>query len=530
MKPDVALELKLHIADHLPKAALASICATSRMHHVQLMPSLYSHIEMTHDEDGMRRGILLLKTLCLTSSSSPPRSENLSAYPAALVRELKLWLWFLPQEKNAKDAREFFRLQQLVAIALSQTVHRSADGQSLLRVLHLYSNVGFDAVTPLLNGTCFGCLEDFLVCAFDLEPSLRRTGFQFLQVPGLKSIVQKEPIHHGAAEGSLVESFLRSLNLMPSASPGLTTLHIDLTWTAIDILKIISALNSLHLPNLEAARLRLFLDDLDDGEDADFRPFLAAHPSLRDVSVPLGRMALPQDTLPLLQVFAGHTHDFLKVCDGTRPLQQLVISLYDDDYAEGLMEEPTPIANADTILAALVHVPHLSRLALVNRPIHYNPTLLDDLVEDEDEEGNFFLSLSLLQLIVQRAPRLTHLEFHIKTPDDLIALRALTSLEWLKIHTILQVSGHNGSGIYTQYLQGVGETLNHHLVPVLPQLLEVVVGIIGVDDQDGEIFEQEAQGGVVYNMGHVFRILPPTGDDRRAVKVGVVTYTESFLS
>ncbi|KAJ7636411.1 hypothetical protein FB45DRAFT_1001531 [Roridomyces roridus] len=426
MRPDVALELKLQIADHLPKCTLASMCATSRMHHIQLMPSLYSHIEMTHDEDGTRRAITLMETLCFYSS--PSRSSHLSAHPAALLRELKLWLWFFPQEKSnsaLETSKEFSRLRDLVENALVQIVRHSPEENCLLRVLHLYSNVGLDvAVSQLwLLRLSFGRLEELLLCPFDLPLLLRQTSFQFLELPGLKSIVHKEPMCHvvpAASDSSLVESFLRSLNLMPSASPGLTTLHIDFTWTAIEFPKIISELNSLRLPHLEAARFRFFLDDLDEGEEADFRPFLAAHPSLRDVSVPLGLADMPQYILPLLEIFAGHAQDFLAICDGTRPLQQLTISLYDHDYALGNGNSSTPYMATAGILAFMAMTPHrdLWSLALVNRPIHYDPVLLHALIEDKDEWQFFGLPLPSVELIAPTAPRLRHLELHISRNVD----------------------------------------------------------------------------------------------------------------
>ncbi|KAJ7614568.1 hypothetical protein FB45DRAFT_1036032 [Roridomyces roridus] len=137
MRPDLALEIKLHIADHLPSAALASVCATSRMHHVQLMPSLYWHIELPHDENGTRRAIALLEILCLSPSS--PSSLDLSTHPEGLLRELKLWLWLRGEENALESGKQLCRLQELLRDALFQTVHHSADKQSLLRhgVFHL---------------------------------------------------------------------------------------------------------------------------------------------------------------------------------------------------------------------------------------------------------------------------------------------------------------------------------------------------------------------------------------------------------
>ncbi|KAJ7636384.1 hypothetical protein FB45DRAFT_1138011 [Roridomyces roridus] len=485
MRTDLALELKLHIADHLPKSALSSLCATSRMHHVQLMPGLYSCIDMTHDQDGTERGLKLIETLHLPHNR---RSANLT-HPATLIRELKLYFWF-PESRNYSVCR-CLGLRNMPATDNHRFVFFTDTVVSLLR-----------------KRPDFGCLQEILICPFDLYPSMRQTKFQFLEIPGLKSLVYKEPIHHGNWDDSLVESFLRSLCLVPS---------------------IISAINALHFPCLEAARIRLFLNALDDGQEADFRPFLATHASLRDVSIPLGRTALPRDALPLLEVFAGHTHDFLKTCDGTRPLQQVAISLYDEDYAEGNNDVANPIANTDAILAALLlHAPSLSHLALVNRPIHYNPTFLHALVENDDEFSFFGLPLSQVQLIAQRAPRLTHLELHIMTAGDLIGLTTLIGLEYLKIHLRLALPGARGDEILFQDLEGVRDALNRLLVPVLLRLREVVVGVIGLSDPHED--ESEPGDRVAYNMGHVFRIVPPTGADREAVMVGIVTYTRSLLS
>ncbi|KAJ7628807.1 hypothetical protein FB45DRAFT_1004285 [Roridomyces roridus] len=221
----------------------------------------------------------LLKTL---SSSCADRSHNLGAHPATVIRELKLWFSFTTIGDLDEYIEAVSGLDGLLEAALLSTAKHSPDGVSRLRGLHLSSDTTIPIVFSALSlRPQFGHLEELDINSFSLEHMV----FTFLEIPKLKSLAfaMSSQTYRRSSEGRghhLVKTFVQSLDITPSASPGLTVLHIDLTWTGDRLLDVQSAVNSLRLPRLQSARIRVFVDL----SEPDFGPFLEAHPALLDVS------------------------------------------------------------------------------------------------------------------------------------------------------------------------------------------------------------------------------------------------------
>ncbi|KAJ7628855.1 hypothetical protein FB45DRAFT_45107 [Roridomyces roridus] len=499
---DLPFELKLKITDLLSPGDVASLCATSQTNYTQLTPCLYSRIAVEHNADGMRRGIKLLQTL------ASPRTNLALLHPATLVRELRLWLsittlgYHLASDWMAQRLKAMRNLETLISAALLRSAEYGLGGVSLLRVLHVSSNVPvMDGLAPILcMRPQFGRLEEVCVAARGLRRS-ERAGFRFLEIPGLKSLLHEETANFGTSDTPLIASFVNSLELIPSNSPALTVLHLDLTWVTDDTFPCIeSAINSLRLPNLQQIQIRVFLIAHSEPSEPDFHPLLEAHPRLRSVSVPIRNFLnrpLRGDALPVLEVFSGHVEDVLQVCDGVRPLRDLTVSLFDRD------SEPK---KTQLVLGALIGLPSLQRLALVNRPLYYRAEKADG---DEDEVG---LDSDAVRSIAEACPNLTHVELHLTSIRDCTALEKVLGLKSLKIHLRMSVPSEMDMDA-ADLLDDISGAVNQHLVPRLPQLLDIEVAVVGV--RKSSMLEPEVR--IVYDALHVFDVVRRDGE-REAVE------------
>ncbi|KAJ7430432.1 hypothetical protein B0H11DRAFT_2211097 [Mycena galericulata] len=541
MPADLTLEIKTIIAQQASLGTLASLCATSRAAHVQIMPRLYAHIATTHrDKDGALRTTLLLRTL---ASPAKNRLPNLGAHPATHVRVLKLWYSLPvpgakanrpPPASHMEDYKKLLKnVEHVVHIALNRTAEYAVGGESQLRVFHWSSNAAIDITFPLLRmPPRFGRLEEIFIAPHDIKISARK-GFKFLEIPGLKSLTYEESTpSYEICPQNIVEQFAKSLKLTPTTSPALTVLDVDITWaTHSRLAPLEAAFNSLRLPSLRVARIKVFLGHK--SGNPDFLPFLEAHPTLLDVSVNLGSKPLRKDALPLLAVFTGHTSDFIKVCDGKRPIRDLTISLF--AFGHSLGNAPEPSENGRTVIAALGKVPHLRRLAIVNRPVHYHPDS-----DDDDEMYMQGMDYRKLEAIGKACPKLTHLELHLDSSSDLKGLAKLSKLKWLKAHVWMNVPDTRGLAAkmydmgFFDGSEDEGDVFGdddfapadkirrdiNQVLPTLPNLCKVEVAVIGAREADSD--SEWGRGGgdekIEYEALHVFRILQRAGK-REAVEV-----------
>ncbi|KAJ7208552.1 hypothetical protein GGX14DRAFT_453903 [Mycena pura] len=514
----LTLELKTSIAQQASLATLASFCATSRAMHAQASPTLYSHIDL----DDTRRTSLLLWSL----ASGKHRPAALNAHPAALVRELKLW--FCPSlaaepEVEKKRAKAY---QTLIQVALNNTAQYAVNGESRLRVFHWTSNYAVDRIFPLLRlRPRFQRLEDLRIAPYEM--SIRqRTGFDFLQVPGLKSLGYEESTEsYEICPREVVELFAASLRLVPTASPTLTVLDIDITWAMHSRLAPLEeAVNSLRFPSLRFARIQVFLRS--SSSHPNFCPFLEAHPSLLEVAVTLGNIKQPlrDDALPLLQTFTGHASDFLQVYNGKRPIRDLTVSLFVFRTALRVRGALEPSRLGGAIVAALKKLPQLRRLAMVNRPVHYHRDS-----DDDDEMYKQGLDLRTLTALARACPQLTDLEIHLDSSGDFKALAAFSELRYLKAHVWMSVPDHRGlmaklhhAGFFDGAddgdasldedkfapAEGIRRDINL-LLPALPKLRAVEVTVIGERESDLDSMDSwndDTEEKIVYEEVHAFHI------------------------
>ncbi|KAJ6540997.1 hypothetical protein DFH09DRAFT_1174895 [Mycena vulgaris] len=495
--PLLPLELKTLIAEQAPRATLVNFCATSREEYLHMMPILYRSIVQdvrTTRTEHLRRLAFLLFTL-----GSTKRPRNLGPYPATLVRELRLRCTVgMPSW-----------LEGALQKALRCTADYAPDGKSQLRTFHWDA----DEITifPLLSERpAFENLAELSVT----RSCSNISEFEFLQIPGLKSLAYKERTLFRGEERATMGRFFRSLELLPMISPGLTVLKVDISWEGTHVPLLEEAVNSLRLPCLEVATIEVIIL-WDDSPDPDFNPFIEAHPTLYDVSVVLGNQPLCDDALPLLRTFAGRADDFLKVCDGARPIRDLAVTLFLRDYNEGRASE-----RGRAVVAALTKTPNLRRLAIVNGyDAVYDPS--------SESHGNGIymhgMDHSTICAIGQACSGITHLELHLKSAKkaDVKALANLHELQWIRAHFWITVPNGGGpaANMYDEDFLDTNDSedgsegendhesdpssfydnasdqarlllrvfRNHidlHLLPMAPKLLEVEIEVVVAREQD----------------------------------------------
>ncbi|KAF8181763.1 hypothetical protein K438DRAFT_1976061 [Mycena galopus ATCC 62051] len=486
------LELKTLIAEQASRATLANFCATSREEYLYMMPILYRSIVQevrTVGTPDLRRLAVLLFTLGSTESR-----RNLGPYPATLVRELRL--------RSTLGPLSWF--EGALQKALRGTAEYAQDGKSKLRTFHWSG----DEITifPLLGERpVFEHLAELSVAQSCSDIS----EFEFLRIPGLKSLAYKARTPFTDEERTTMCRLCRSLELLLNISPGLTILKLDISCKGTHVPLLEEAINSLWLPCLEAASIDIYL--WDDNPDPDFNTFLEAHPTLYNVSVALGGRLLCDDALPLLRKFAGRADDFLKVCDGVRPIQDLAVTLF-RDHNEGRAAE-----RARAVVAALTKTPNLRRLAIVNGyDTVYDPT------GESCSNGIYALGMdhSTICTIGQACSGITHLELHLKSAKkaDLKALANFHELRWIRAHFWITVPNGGGPAA-NMYDEGFLDTNNSedkgnddaydqarlllrvfrnhidlHLIPMAPNLHEVEIAVVVAREQDPDSEDFEESG------------------------------------
>ncbi|KAJ7735957.1 hypothetical protein B0H16DRAFT_125553 [Mycena metata] len=413
--PLLPLELRALIAEQAPRATLMHFCATAREEYLYMMPILYRSIIQGVGTKDMRPLAKFLFTLGSTMDR-----RNLGPHPAILVRELRLHcVWKMPGELKGALQR-----------ALRCTADYAPDGKSQLRVFHL--DTDRTTVPLMLNKrAAFENLTELSVVRSGSDTSQ----FEFLLIPGLKSLAYKDQTLFNRGEPTM-SRFCRSLELLPTVSPDLTVLKVDISWAGPQIPLLEQTVNSLRFACLEVASIQVFLRD--DFPGPTFNAFLEAHPTLYEVSVVLDSRPLRDNALPLLRAFTGRAGDFLKVCDGARPIRDLAVTLFRRNSNEGQASE-----RGRAVVAALTETPNLHRLAIVNG--------YDAVYDDSSEsEGNgihmYGLDRSTICAIAKACSRITHLELHLKSTKraDVKALANLHELQWLRAHFWMTISNEGG--------------------------------------------------------------------------------------
>ncbi|KAJ7455400.1 hypothetical protein FB451DRAFT_1407725 [Mycena latifolia] len=475
--PLLPLELKALIAEQVPRATLVNFCATSREEYLHMMPMLYGSIVQdvcATGTDQLQRLAFLLFTL----GATPPQSRPAPSHFGALQNALRCTADYAPDGKS-----------QLRAF------HWDADEINIFRLLS--ERPAFENLAELSVARSRSNISEF----------------EFLQIPGLKSLAYKSRTLFKGEERTTTGRFFRSLELLPTISPGLTVLKVNISWDGTHVPLLEEAVNSLRLPCLEVASIEVFL--WDDSSDPDFNPFLEAHPTLCDVSVVLGSQPLSDDALPLLRRFAGRADDFLKVCDSARPIRDLAVTLFLPDYNERRAAE-----RGRAVVAALSKTPNLRRLAIVNG---YHAVY--DAFSESRSNGIYMHGVdhNTICVIGQACSGITHLELHLKSAKkaDMKALANLHELRWICAHFWITVPngggpptnmydedfldtndnedgsedendhGSDSSSFYDNardqarlLLRVFRNHIDVHLLPMAPKLLEVEIEVVVAREQD----------------------------------------------
>ncbi|KAJ7505740.1 hypothetical protein B0H11DRAFT_1975929, partial [Mycena galericulata] len=496
--PMLPLELKTLIAEQAPRATLVNFCATSREEYLHMMPILYRRIVQKVTTSGTE--VLRPLAFLLFTLGNTQYRYNLGPHPATLVRELRL---------RCVDTPSW--LEEPLQKALRCSADYAPDGKSQLRTFHWDGDE--ITISPLLSERpAFENLAELSVT----QSCSNVSEFEFLQIPRLKSLAYKERTSFSGEERTTRGRFTRSLGLLSTISPGLTVLKVDISWEDTDVPILEEAVNSLRLPCLEVASIQVFLWDENLGPD--FNPFLEAHPTLYDVSVVLGSQPLCDDALPLLRTFTGRADDFLKVCDGVRPIRDLAVTLFLSDYSEGRASRASERGRA--VVAALTKTPNLRRLAIVNGyEAVYEP------FSEGLGNGIYMLSVdhSTIRAIEQACSGITHLELHLKSAKkaEVKALATLHELQWIRVHFWITVPNGGGppvnmydedflaiddsedesedendhgsdpSSLYDNpwdqaklLLRVFRNQIDLHLLPMVPKLLEVEIAVVVAREQD----------------------------------------------
>ncbi|KZO91986.1 hypothetical protein CALVIDRAFT_329018 [Calocera viscosa TUFC12733] len=222
----------------------------------------------------------------------------------------------------------------------------------------------------------------------------------------------------------------------------LQILHLSLSWarhTAPPLLDLwesglqllqsvfppmVRSLNTLRVPLLRTLDAELDFWPWGEAIVLDLRPLLEKVLRLEVVDVPLNHLPLPATALPNLRTFVGNTQDCLTICDGSRPLHTLDLSLPFPDYDLTVMTNGCQDSTA--LLSRFALTTTLQRLFLVHGG-------RQDVGINSGDRG--YLPLATFHRLARSCPNLTHLEVCVDGSMEEIAsvLQLLRTLRWVRI-------------------------------------------------------------------------------------------------
>ncbi|KAJ7029973.1 hypothetical protein C8F04DRAFT_1187146 [Mycena alexandri] len=393
------------IARFASRQSLARLCSISRRFCFIFSPLLY--IDTVEPPLTSTQSLRLIKTL------SSPQTLSWKLHPAVLVRHLS----FTSSRTNAIKSSP-----QEATDALMNMYQLMPDAErtrgSALRSLHWNFTAGVDELGQILNARKhFPNLTELRVTCDQTT-----TNFNFIQVEDLEVLgvgleVDVLTQEDSDLADSLCGLLAKALESLPAISPCLRALHLKLKipfsdpFPYLGLDDLVDTMNLIHLPVLTTLELSLdfYPLEIDDVDEAllppmDFAPFLATHPSLRDLTLAAHGTILTKDIafLPRLCSFTGSFSDAAVICAGQRQLDQLVLNFVHRAY----YERPS--------FRTLLLPPHASLTKLTVRAV--------DATGQVVKMTNELSSLSLPRL-VSAFPNLTHL-------DVCLSRRILTTVEF----------------------------------------------------------------------------------------------------
>ncbi|KAJ7443811.1 hypothetical protein FB451DRAFT_1189846 [Mycena latifolia] len=458
---EVPSELWALVAKSSRRQSLARLCAVSHGFHTVFSPLLYS-TATTNPPLKYKQTALLIETLAATHSP----------HPGLFVRRLVFPSYGLDRRIDG----------QTCLAALSRLFDAPGDKRpvrgSALRSLEWGARGelqgSMDALGPLLcTPGCFPNLKEIVI---KCPPSC--THFDFLRIPRLEKI--ELDLTAGKYEEWLPswEAFSCELATLPSSSPLLHTLKLQLTmyaprksivpppWDAYS--GLLAAINQLRLPVLEVLELSIEAGYFDlPAPETDFLPLLRQHPALKDLTLYMRKVRIPAASeialsLPRVRAFTGSLDHCAVVATRARELACLSVSF-------------PQFFNEDA----------LSRLFLPGAA----PTVTQLTVRGVDTNGDFVLfpyalSPRSLSCLVLAFPNLTYLDIDIshKMKDYSANLVSLPLLEYLCLRAHKEVPERAWYRPVAEIFP-VAKYATHismELLPALTQLVDVRV-VLGGD-------------------------------------------------
>ncbi|KAJ6521333.1 hypothetical protein B0H19DRAFT_1204009 [Mycena capillaripes] len=287
-------------------------------------------------------------SLCSTATSSipplPPLNRRLSIQRLGLTGASRGLDTIKAQSKAATDAlRNMYRL----------IPGAESTSGAVLRAISWDLAAGLDELGAILGAPGhYPNLKELVV-----STSGTNNNFNFIQIRGLEvlgftlTLDLYDPSYE--AGDKLCYKLAEAIQMLPSSSPLLHTLRLklDISYTEYEFphaghSDLIASINLIHLPVLKTLELSVTVDpdmgvgvtDLDFLPSANFRPFLASHTTLTDLTLSARGTELTKDIsfLPQLHSFHGSFEDSALLCDSQRQLDKLVITfvhpLFSDDF------------------------------------------------------------------------------------------------------------------------------------------------------------------------------------------------------
>ncbi|KAJ6593352.1 hypothetical protein B0H19DRAFT_1089938 [Mycena capillaripes] len=323
-------ELWAIIATFASRQSLARLCSASHEFYSNFSPLLYGNL--------IDPPLTAAQSSALVTALSATQTPFRQPHAAERIQRLGL--------TGASRGLDTIKAQSKAATDALRNMYRLIPGAestsgAVLRAISWDLAAGLDELGAILG-------------APGHYPNLKEL---FIQIRGLEvlgftlTLDLYDPSYE--AGDKLCYKLAEAIQMLPSSSPLLHTLRLklDISYTEYEFphaghSDLIASINLIHLPVLKTLELSVTVDpdmgvgvtDLDFLPSANFRPFLASHTTLTDLTLSARGTELTKDIsfLPQLHSFHGSFEDSALLCDSQRQLDKLVITfvhpLFSDDF------------------------------------------------------------------------------------------------------------------------------------------------------------------------------------------------------
>ncbi|KAK7057672.1 hypothetical protein R3P38DRAFT_2842395 [Favolaschia claudopus] len=424
---DVPNELWSLIGSFASRQTVARLCSVSQHFYLLFSSSLYSNtvdLPLTAPQS-----VLLIRTLATGTDSksiSITKPSRNHPHPASLIKQLGLVDRY--GDKASKEKTEIVKALKQPALANG------------LRTLHWNLVAGVDELGRIMGvpGAFPNLKELFVSSGGDIK------NFNFVHIPQLEVLRVKLDFYDSfppnwdyRTADRLCFKFAESIQMLPSSSPLLHSLCLDITITLNDdefpfdgYLDLVAAINSIHLPALTSFHISVDLIPPDfyesDPTSREFRPdtdlstFLASHPNISQLALNVLGTVLSEEVVHLSRIrsFTGTWDNAVFICSDPRQPQQLTLKLVHDDLFDTSITPPLT-----EIRLPVCH-------SLTHLQIHTFRVWGTSSKETSEVSPASFLHLA------SSFPNLVHLDLSINRPLENYRdhFTVLTKLQSLRVH------------------------------------------------------------------------------------------------